>query len=55
MRHSIGSLLALKNVNQKLMQDYLGHANISSSNIYMHLQYDSKIFSPNIIEEELAN
>lgn len=55
LRHSIGSLLALKNVNQKLIQDYLGHANISSSNIYMHLQYDSKIFSSNIIEEELAN
>ena len=55
LRHSVGSLLALKNVNQKLIQDYLGHANISSSNIYMHLQSQSKIFSSNIIEGELTN
>lgn len=53
LRHSVGSLLALKNVNQKLIQDYLGHANISSSNIYMHLQYQSKLFSSDIIESEL--
>ncbi len=54
LRHSVGSLLAIKNVNQKLIQDFMGHANISSSDRYMHLQFESKEFSSKIIEEELA-
>lgn len=54
LRHSVGSLLAQNNVNQAQIQAYMGHKNIRSSSIYMHVNYNSQIFSSNIIAEQLA-
>lgn len=54
LRHSVGSLLAQNNVNQVQIQAYMGHKSIRSSSIYMHVNYNSQIFSSNIIAEQLA-
>ena len=42
LRHSVGSMLAQNNVNQAQIQAYLGHKNIRSSSIYMHVNYNSQ-------------
>lgn len=49
-----GSLLALKNVNQKQISEFLRHGNIRSTDRYMHLTFESKINSSQIITNELA-
>lgn len=53
LRHSVGSMLAQNNVNQAQIQAYLGHKNIRSSSIYMHVNYNSQMFSANVISEQL--
>lgn len=54
LRHSVGSMLAQNNVNQAQIQAYLGHKNIRSSSIYMHVNYNSQVFSANVITEQLG-
>lgn len=46
-------MLAQNNVNQAQIQAYLGHKNIRSSSIYMHTNYNSQIFSANVVSEQL--
>lgn len=54
IRHSVGSLLAEKNVNLKQIQEYLGHGSIRSTVRYAHLQYENKKDSLNVINNLLA-
>lgn len=53
LRHSVGTLLSQRNVNQKSIQTYLGHKNIRSSEIYQHANYDNQVFSASVIAEQL--
>ena len=42
LRHSSASLLINMGFTLKEVQEWLGHANIASTNIYAHLEYKSK-------------
>jgi integrase len=42
LRHSSASLLVNMGFTLKEIQEWLGHSNISSTNIYAHLEYRSK-------------
>ena len=50
LRHSCASLLYAHGVSLKEIQEWLGHSDISTtSNIYTHLDYSSKVSSANAI------
>ncbi|OCN03039.1 tyrosine-type recombinase/integrase [Caproicibacter fermentans] len=50
LRHSCASLLFAHGVSLKEMQEWLGHSDISTtSNIYTHLSFNSKVSSANAI------
>ena len=50
LRHSCASLLYANGVSMKEIQEWLGHSDISTtSNIYTHLDYSSKVASANAI------
>lgn len=52
LRHSCASLLYAHGVSLKEIQEWLGHSDISTtSNIYTHLDYSSKVSSANAILE----
>lgn len=53
LRHSVGSLLASKNVNLRQIQDFLGHGSIRSTERYSHLQFDSKENSLKVVENNI--
>jgi integrase len=40
LRHNLGSWAAMLNTNQGLVKELLGHQNLETSNIYMHLATD---------------
>ena len=51
LRHSCASLLLANGVNLKMIQEWLGHSNISTTgNIYAHLDVSSKKFSASVIQ-----
>ena len=51
LRHSCASLLVAQGVQMKLIQQWLGHSNISTTaNIYSHLDFNSKISSANVMD-----
>jgi len=51
LRHSCASLLLANGVNLKMIQEWLGHSNISTTgNIYAHLDMESKKFSASVIQ-----
>lgn len=52
LRHSVGSLL-IKKVSTREVQEWLGHSNISTTEIYTHLSFENKIASANAISEML--
>jgi Site-specific recombinase XerC len=54
LRHSCASLLLKNGVPTKQIQEWLGHSNISTtSNIYAHLDYSSKVLSASTMEGAL--
>lgn len=54
IRHSVGSLLAVKNVNLRQIQDFLGHGSIRSTERYSHLQYESKQNAVGVINNAIS-
>ena len=55
LRHSCASLLLANGVQMKLIQEWLGHSDISTtSNIYTHVDSESKKMSARAIELALA-
>lgn len=55
LRHSCASLLLANGVNLKMIQEWLGHSNISTTgNIYAHLDVESKQFSAGVIQNILC-
>ena len=56
LRHSCASLLLAKKVPMKMIQEWLGHSDISTtSNIYSHLDAESKLESADIICAALSS
>ena len=56
LRHSCASLLLAKKVPMKMIQEWLGHSDISTtSNIYSHLDAESKLESAGIIGAALSS
>ena len=54
LRHSCASLLLKNGVPMKQIQEWLGHSDISTtSNIYAHLDYSSKVLSASTMEGAL--
>ena len=55
LRHSCASLLLANNVPMKNIQEWLGHANYSTTaDVYSHLDFSSKIRSGDIIGTQLS-
>ncbi len=55
LRHSCASLMLVNGVPMKMIQDWLGHSDISTTaNIYSHLDSNSMIASVGIIGNALA-
>lgn len=52
LRHSVASLL-IKGASTREVQDWLGHANVSTTEIYTHLDSTDKEHTANIIMEKL--
>ena len=52
LRHSVGSLL-IKEVSTRAVQEWLGHANVSTTEIYTHLDSKDKETTAEIITEKL--
>ena len=49
-RHSCASLLLAKHIPMKMIQDWLGHSNMSTTaNIYSHVDSASKLASAQVI------
>ena len=56
LRHSCASLLPAKKVPMKMIQEWLGHSDISTtSNIYSHPNAESKLESADIIGAALSS
>lgn len=54
LRHSCASLLLANNIPMKMIQDWLGHSDMSTTaNIYFHIDSSSKLTSANTIGEVL--
>lgn len=54
LRHSCASLLLANKVNLKEIQDWLGHADFSTTaNVYSHLDFSNKINSASILSDSL--
>ena len=55
LRHSCASLLLANGVQMKLIQEWLGHSDISTtSNVYSHVDSESKRLSAQAIEKALG-
>ncbi len=55
LRHSCASMLLANKVPMKMIQDWLGHSDMSTTaNIYSHIDYTSKMESAGVIGSALA-
>ncbi len=55
LRHSCASMLLAKKVPMKMIQDWLGHSDMSTTaNIYSHIDSNSKLESAEMIESALT-
>lgn len=54
LRHSCASLLLANGVPLKHIQEWLGHSDSTTANIYAHLDYKSKITSANVMDNILT-
>lgn len=52
LRHSVGSIL-IKQVSTREVQEFLGHSNIQTTELYTHLDESDKIVSANAISKML--
>ena len=50
LRHTVGSLLINNGSTLREVQKWLGHSNVQTTEIYTHLDSNSKIHSANVIE-----
>ncbi len=56
LRHSCASLMLANGVPMKMIQDWLGHSNMSTTaNIYSHVDSASKLASARVIDDVLGN
>lgn len=54
LRHSVGSLL-IKQVSTREVQEWLGHSNVSTTELYTHLDCSSKQTTANVISNVFEN
>ena len=55
LRHSCASLMLANGIQMKMIQDWLGHSDMSTTaNIYSHIDSTSKLGSANVIGNVLA-
>jgi hypothetical protein len=55
LRHSCASLLLANGVNLKMIQEWLGHADFSTTaNVYSHLDFSNKVESADILSKALG-
>lgn len=52
LRHSVGSIL-IKQVSTREVQEFLGHSNIQTTELYTHLDDSAKIIAANAISKML--
>ena len=52
LRHSVGSLL-IKEISTREVQEFLGHSNVSTTELYTHLDCSSKQVAANVISNVL--
>ena len=55
LRHSVATLLHLEGVDIRNLQDWLGHENITSTNVYTRSDYQKQIQTSKVIEKILGN
>jgi len=55
IRHTVGSLLAINNVNLRQIQEYLGHGSIRSTERYSNLQYETKQNAVDVMNNQTNN
>jgi len=54
LRHSCASLLLANGVNLKMIQEWMGHADFSTTaNVYSHLDFSNKLESANVLSNAL--
>lgn len=54
LRHTVGSLLINNGSTLREVQEWLGHSNVQTTEIYTHLDSNTKIHSANVIESLFA-
>lgn len=53
LRHTVGTMMANQNINLKTVQDFLGHSDITTTQIYLHPDWQAKQKAANVISDML--